>query len=70
MVWVEKKIGDLGFFFFLLWTGGGGGGGGGVWLWLWLMVEVVVVVVGAVDFFWSEIYYFIVMVISFYCVKS
>ena len=37
-----------------------------LWLWLWLMVEVVVV--GAVEvFFDSGIYYFIVMVILFYC---
>ena len=49
-----------------------------LWLWLWLMVEVVVAVVVTVAngrggcgwccgfFFWSEIYYFIVMVILFY----
>ena len=36
-----------------------------MWLWSWLMVEVVVV--GVVDFFRSEIYYFIVVVILFYC---
>ena len=46
-------------------------GGGGcyltryVWLWLWLMVEVVMV--GDVYFFLSKIYYFIVVVILFYC---
>ena len=61
-VWsrLRKKIGDLGFFFFPAvdwwWW----------WLWLWLMVKVVVV--GAMDvFLGSVIYYFIVVVILFYC---
>ena len=63
-VWyrLRKKIGDF-FFFFLAvdwwwwcWW----------WLWLWLMIEVVVV--GTVDVFLdSGIYYFIVVVIIFYC---
>ena len=43
--------------------------GGGCYLagyvWLWLMVEVVMV--GDVYFFLSKIYYFIVVVILFYC---
>ena len=67
-VWsgLRKKIGDWSFFFFFFpavdwwwwwWW---------LWLWLWLMVEVVVV--SAVEvFFDSGIYYFIVMVILFYC---
>ena len=60
--WLREKIGDLGFFFptamdcWWWWW----------WLWLWLMVEVIVV--GAVDVFLdSGIYYFIVVVIIFYC---
>ena len=58
-LWLRKKIGDLGFFFptamdcwWWWWW----------WLWLWLMVEVIVDV-----FLDSGIYYFIVVVIIFYC---
>ena len=73
-VWsrLRKKIGDLVFYFyfyfflFLLWTSGRWWWWWWWWLWLWLMVEVVMV--GAVDvFLGSEIYYFIVVVILFYC---
>ena len=49
LVWVEKKIGNLGFFFFfffLLWTGGGW------WWWRWVKI-VAVAVVGVVNFFWK-----------------
>ena len=64
---LRKNIGDLVFFYlFLLWTCGRWWWWWWWWLWLWLMVEVVMV--GAVDvFLGSEIYYFIVVVILFYC---
>ena len=64
---LRKNIGDLVFFYlFLLWTSGRWWWWWWWWLWLWLMVEVVMV--GAVDvFLGSEIYYFIVVVILFYC---
>ena len=68
LVWVEEKDWRFGFFFFffLPWTGGRWWWW---WLWLWLMVEVVLL--GAVDIFLgSGIYYFIVIVILFYCVES
>ena len=53
----------------LLWTsGGGGGGGGGCGYGCGCDCDGRVVVVGAMNvFFCSEIYYFIVVVILFYC---
>ena len=70
LVWIKEKdwrFGLVVFFFFAVdwwwwwwWW---------LWLWLWPMVEVVVI--DAVDVFWdSGIYYFIVMFILFYYVKS
>ena len=62
------------------WVCGGGGCylAGYVWLWLWLWPKVEGVVGGAVDFFLGEgyiillklLYYFIVIFILFYWIKS
>ena len=54
------------YFFILLWTSGGGGGGGGG-CGCGCDCDGRVIVVGAVNVFFSEIYYFIVVVILFYC---
>ena len=66
-LWLMVEV-DVGsdMYLFLLWTSGRWWWWWWWWLWYWLMVEVVMV--GAVDvFLGSEIYYFIVVVILFYC---
>ena len=67
MVWVEEKDWRLGFFFCMLWTGGGG-------VVVAAVGVVVVVANGRGGCGWcygclldSGIYYFIVVVILFYC---